>query len=91
MNNLKERTPIPHCCPNCGGDWIGDGFTTPIHCERIECPQDREADANPLPCELPASDCGPCPACAGSLNGTMRYDEYRDAVRCDACGHYQAE
>ena len=34
MSKLKERTPIPHCCPVCGGNWEGDGFTTPIHCER---------------------------------------------------------
>ena len=51
MSKLKERTSIPHCCPVCGGNWEGDGFTTPIHCERIECPTDREPDADPLPCE----------------------------------------
>jgi len=29
---------------------VGDGYTEPIHCERIECPQDREPDAKPLYC-----------------------------------------
>lgn len=23
------------CCPNCGGDLHGDGYITPVHCERI--------------------------------------------------------
>lgn len=23
------------CCPNCGGTLYGDGYITPVHCERI--------------------------------------------------------
>ena len=23
------------CCPNCGGYLYGDGYTTPVHCERV--------------------------------------------------------
>lgn len=63
MSKLKYRMPILHCCPVCGGRWEGDGFTTPIHCENIECPQDREPDADPLPCSEPEVDpvvCVPC-------------------------------
>ena len=41
---------IPRCCPDCGGKWEGNGYSTPIHCEEIECPQDREPDSDPLPC-----------------------------------------
>lgn len=65
-------------CPNCGGNWIGDGVTTPIHCERIECPQDREPDASPLACppELDAS--GVCPGCGGTLLG----DGESSPIRC---------
>lgn len=72
-------------------EFIMTGITAEEWDAEFKEPEDRELDADPLPCELPESDCGPCPACAGSLNGTMRYDEYRDAVRCDACGYYQAE
>jgi hypothetical protein len=49
----------PECndrCPHCGGQWIGDGYTTPVHCENADCPQDREADANPLPCSPNPAD-----------------------------------
>lgn len=32
-------TPIilitDHHCPNCGGDMHGDGYITPVHCERV--------------------------------------------------------
>jgi len=24
-----------HTCPHCGGSLMGDGYTTPIHCERV--------------------------------------------------------
>ena len=55
MGDLKSRhrPGIPHCCPDCGGHWVGDGFTIPIHCENAELPLDREADAPPLRCGLP--------------------------------------
>ena len=79
-------------CPNCGGNMEGDGVTVPFHCERIECPQDLEPDADPVYCaDDRQPDQGACPACAGTLDGRMRYDEGSDAVHCDACGHYQAQ
>jgi hypothetical protein len=30
---IKPYTPPPSGCPNCGGDLIGDGYTSVIHCE----------------------------------------------------------
>jgi hypothetical protein len=36
-------------CPNCGGDIIGDGYTTAYHCENVECPN-VEPDACPVFC-----------------------------------------
>jgi len=38
-------------CPNCGGELIGDGFTTCIHCENVDAPLDREPDADPVYCD----------------------------------------
>lgn len=37
-------------CPGCGGDVVGDGYQIPLHCENLECPCDREADAPALVC-----------------------------------------
>ena len=39
-----------YVCKDCGGTMVGDGYTTPMHCEYIDCPEDREADAGPLYC-----------------------------------------
>ena len=39
-------------CKDCGGTMIGDGVTTPLHCEFVDTPADREADAPPLFCGL---------------------------------------
>ena len=38
-------------CSVCGGSIIGDGYTQPMHCENVDCPPDREADAPVLECE----------------------------------------
>ena len=37
-------------CPECGSSIVGDGVTVPRHCECIEVPMDREADAPLLTC-----------------------------------------
>lgn len=38
-------------CPNCGGQMIGDGYTSTLHCENIiEPPWDLEPDAEPVYC-----------------------------------------
>jgi len=37
-------------CPVCGGSVVGDGFVMPLHCEFIDPPPDREADAPLLTC-----------------------------------------
>lgn len=34
-------------------------------------------------------DLGPCPACAGTLNGTLRDDKKSWSVACDSCGHVE--
>ena len=50
-----QQQPIPSLttCPNCGGDLLGDGYHTVIHCENAD--YDRvesfEPDANPIYCE----------------------------------------
>ena len=41
----------PGQCPRCGGSLVGDGYLMPRHCEFVECPGDREADAPVLYCE----------------------------------------
>lgn len=40
-------------CPYCGGTVLGDGFTTPLHCENADeaSYQDKEPDANVTYCE----------------------------------------
>ena len=45
-------------CPHCGGQMLGDGVNTPVACERVEVPADRECDALPLYCT--ADPCQPC-------------------------------
>ena len=44
-----------HDCPVCGGNIIGDGSTSPMHCENVELPIDRECDASVLHCSEGAS------------------------------------
>ena len=36
-------------CPICGGTMIGDGYTTPIHCENVDLDPWIEADFGPIP------------------------------------------
>lgn len=43
-------------CSKCGGDIIGDGFNSPMHCENVDCPIDRECDANILECNYMESN-----------------------------------
>ncbi len=38
------------CCPNCGGNMEGDGYTRVFHCEFVDTPFDVEADADPIFC-----------------------------------------
>ncbi len=39
-------------CKNCNGTMIGNGFTTPIHCEYVDLPNDVEADSGPHFCNF---------------------------------------
>lgn len=45
-------------CPNCGGDIIGDGFTTVRHCENVTDVSDYEPDADVVYCVDLCPDCG---------------------------------
>ena len=38
-------------CINCGGSLIGDGHTSPVHCENVDIPMDLECDADIVYCE----------------------------------------
>ena len=37
-------------CPICGGTMIGDGYTTPIHCEYVDIDPWIEPDFGPIYC-----------------------------------------
>lgn len=37
-------------CPSCGGDMIGDGFTSVVHCEFAENYEHYAPDDNPVLC-----------------------------------------
>lgn len=37
-------------CPVCGGTMIGDGYTTPIHCENVDIDPWIEPDFGPIYC-----------------------------------------
>ena len=39
-----------YTCPVCGGTIIGDGYTSPAHCENSELPDYVEADSGPYYC-----------------------------------------
>ena len=39
-------------CPVCGGTIVGDGNTIALHCENVDLPLDREADAPVLFCNM---------------------------------------
>ena len=40
-------------CPHCGGNILGDGYTSPMACENANVPEDRECDASVLLCVPP--------------------------------------
>lgn len=40
------------CCPKCGGNLIGDGYTRVIHCEFVDVDRDVEPDAEPVYCDF---------------------------------------
>ena len=42
---------MENVCPNCGGDLIGDGYTSVTHCENIDPPLDAEPDSDVLYCD----------------------------------------
>tara|TARA_B100000497_G_scaffold128056_1_gene172886 strand:+ start:5658 stop:5837 length:180 start_codon:yes stop_codon:yes gene_type:complete len=42
---------ISFCCPNCGGNMEGDGYTRVLHCEFVDDTLDIEPDANPIFCK----------------------------------------
>ena len=41
-----------NCCPKCGGNMIGDNYTTAVHCEFAELPDGIEADGGPVYCDF---------------------------------------
>ena len=45
-------------CPICGGTMIGDGYTTPIHCENVDLDPWIEPDFGPIYCWI-EPDFGP--------------------------------
>jgi hypothetical protein len=52
-------------CPGCGGDIVGDGVTLAYHCENVDLPNYREADAAPLYC---SDEFLLCPECGEQLD-----------------------
>ena len=50
--NNKKFTEASNVCPNCGGDLIGDGYTSVVHCEYAneESYENCEPDAGPIYC-----------------------------------------
>jgi len=52
LNSAHAAPYRRQVCPHCGGDLIGDGYTTVVHCEladenEVAC---AEPDANPIWC-----------------------------------------
>ena len=92
MDGLAQKAA--YRCRNCGGDMVGDGYTTPYHCEFAEMPEGTEPDASPVYCDFDEVgawaaqfECGPCPACKDSVGGVMRHDPDAHAIICDGCGY----
>lgn len=50
-NHPTCTEPDGYTCPVCGGHLEGDDYTTPIHCENMECPSDVEPDSGPYYCK----------------------------------------
>lgn len=66
---MNTYATLARYCPNCGGDIIGDGYTTVLHCEQAD--EDEVMDADPdsqLICckpdqeEVTDDDCDPSAA-----------------------------
>lgn len=54
VNYLTHKWNLPFDgCPNCGGDLVGDGYTSVIHCEEVDPDPWLEPDANPVYCNYP--------------------------------------
>lgn len=47
------HTDVIDRCPNCGGDLVGDGYTSVVHCEYVDPDPWLEPDANPVYCNYP--------------------------------------
>ena len=43
-------------CKICGGDMVGNGYTSHIHCEYAEGYEDKEPDAEPTLCDSKEDD-----------------------------------
>ena len=39
-------------CIKCGGDMVGDAYTSPLHCEYTAPPEWAEADSGPRLCDF---------------------------------------
>ncbi len=39
-----------NACPHCGGELVGDGYTTAVHCENVDLDMSWEADSGPWYC-----------------------------------------
>ena len=52
INFIMTRKPCIDTCPNCGGNMVGDGWTTVRRCENVdlELVEDMEPDAGPVFC-----------------------------------------
>lgn len=53
MNQETQFWNQKDTCPSCGGDLIGDGYTSVIHCEEVDPDPWLEPDANPVYCNYP--------------------------------------
>lgn len=53
MKNLKPTNYKPYCV-KCGGDLIGDGYTSALRCEFADMDdwEELEADASPVYCDF---------------------------------------
>ena len=44
-------------CSVCGGDLLGDGYTSVVHCENAEVGDDVEIDADVVECDADDIEC----------------------------------
>ena len=52
MNIVKFEALRLRCCPDCGENLEGDGYTRTLHCPYTELETNLEPDANPVYCGL---------------------------------------